>query len=78
MAIRVGRSEGKTPSGSGLPPGGTSHSSGTRVGLGGRRHHRNSQAFDVDDSNKNALAVSFYGSDERRLLRGHVEIEQDG
>src|SRR6516162_11591492 len=34
MAIWVGRSEGKTPRGSGLPPGGTSHSSGTRVGAG--------------------------------------------
>src|SRR6516164_8778909 len=78
MAIWVGRSEGKTPSGSGLPPGGISHSSGTRVGPVGRRHHRDHRAFDVDDGNKNVLAISFNGSDELRSLRGHVEIEQDG
>src|SRR5262249_19158807 len=33
-AIWVGGAEGKTPSGSGLPLGGISHSSGTRVGSG--------------------------------------------
>jgi len=73
MTIWVGRSEGKTPSGSGLPPGGTSHSSGTRVGSG-QRHHRDCCAFDIDDDNKNALAISFDGNDERRLLQGRAEI----
>ena len=34
-----------------------------RVGPVGHRHHRDHRAFDVDDGNKNALAVSFNGSE---------------